>query len=110
MDWSPPSATNLVLHMKVGLDIPTIETLYNTCHTLTHTAMRQKGDATVNAVIDNSILREAQWTHKRSTVVACQEVYDHAISLHPLSLDDSVQERVKLAQGMKASVTKKVFF
>ena len=105
----PPSATNLVLHMKVGLDIPTIETLYNICHTLTHTAMRQKGDSTVNAVIDNSISRESQWTQKRSTVVACQEVYDHAISLHPLPLDDSVKERIKLAQGMKASVTKKVY-
>ena len=103
----PPSATNIVLHMKVGLDIPTIETLYNICHTLTHTAMRQKGDSTVNAVIDNSISRESQWTQKRSTVVACQEVYDHAISLHPLPLDDSVKERIKLAQGMKASVTKK---
>ena len=53
----PPSATNLVLHMKVGLDIPLIETLYNTFHTLTHTAMRLKGDTTVNAAIDYSIIR-----------------------------------------------------
>ena len=53
----PPSATNLVLHMKEGLDLMSIETLYMTCHTLTHTAMRLKGDSTVNAAIDNSILR-----------------------------------------------------
>ena len=26
----PPSTTNLVFHMKVGLDIPSIETLYHT--------------------------------------------------------------------------------
>ena len=78
--------------------------------------MRLKGDSTVNAVIDNSIERESQWTQKRSTVVACQQVYDHAISLHPpqdemhtLQSANSVKERVKLAQSMKASVTKKVY-
>ena len=112
----PPSATNLVLHMKQGLDISSIETLYNTCHTLTHTAMRLKGDLTVNAALDNSILRESQWTQKRSTVVACESVHNFAINLHcpqgeMSSMPDqsSDREKAKLSQAMKSSVKKKVY-
>ena len=51
--------------MKVGLDIPKIETLYHTCHTLTHTAMRLKGDITVNAALNNAISRESQIDNRR---------------------------------------------
>ena len=112
----PPSATNLVLHMKQGLDISSIETLYNTCHTLTHTAMRLKGDITVNAAIDNSILRESQWTQKRSTVVACESVHNFAINLHfpqeqmfPMPDQSLHRENAKLSHVMKTTVKKKVF-
>ena len=112
----PPSATNLVLHMKEGLDLMSIETLYMTCHTLTHTAMRLKGDSTVNAAIDNSILRELQWTHKRSTVIACEAIYELALDLHcpggemPNMQDRSKKkENVKLSHDTKSSVQKKVF-
>ena len=112
----PPYATNLVLHMKVGLDISSIETLYNTCHTLTHTAMRLKGDSTVNAALDNSIMRESQWTQKRSTVVACESVHNFAMNIQcpqgeMSSMQDqsSDREKAKLSQAMKTSVKKKVY-
>ena len=61
----PPSATNLILHMKVGLDIPTIETVYHTTHSLTHTAMRLKGDIVVNTALNNALIRESEWTKRR---------------------------------------------
>ena len=87
-----------------------------TCHTLTHTAMRLKGDSTVNAAIDNSILRESQCTHKRSTVIACETIYEHALHLHcPEGEMPNMQDRskrkdnVKLSHEMKSSVKKKVF-
>ena len=70
----------------------------------------------MNAVIDNSILRESQWTQKRSTVVACQTVFDLAINLHcpqdeihNLPFKSSVKEKAKLSHAMKASVVKKVY-
>ena len=112
----PPSATNLVFHIKVGLDITSIETLYHTYHSRTHTAMRMKGDLTVNAAIDNSITRESDWTHKKSTVVASEAVYNYAVNQNysqgevPLMSDNiGSKERAKKTHAMKASVKKKVF-
>ena len=48
--WSevPKCGTNLIFHMKEGMGIPTIATLYGTVHCLNHTAMRLKGDKIVN--------------------------------------------------------------
>ena len=40
----PRSGTNLIFHMKDGLNIPTIYSLYEETHSLNHTAMRIKGD------------------------------------------------------------------
>ena len=113
----PPSATNLVLHMKQGLDISSIETLYNTCHTLKHTAIRLKGDLTVNAALDNSILRESQWTQKWSTIVACESVHNFAINLHfpqeqmfPMPDQSLHRENSKLSQVMKNKSKKEAVF
>ena len=61
--------------MKVGLDILTIETLYHTFHSLNHTAMRIKGDKTVNSALDNALQRESEWTRKKSTVVYLEAVH-----------------------------------
>ena len=77
--------------------------------------MRLKGDTTVKAAIDNSILRESQWTHKGSTVIACEAIHTHALNLHcpagdmPILQELSGKERAKLSHDMKASVKKKVF-
>ena len=106
----PPSTTNLVFHMKVGMDIPSIETLYHTCHSLNHAAMRLKGDLTVNAAIDNCISRESEWTHKKSTVVASEAVFTYVqdeVSLMPV--DSESNERAKKTHAFKALVKKKVF-
>ena len=38
--------------------------------------MRLKGDTTVNAVLDNALERESQFTRKKSTIVRAQEVHN----------------------------------
>ena len=116
--WSglPPSATNLVLHMKVGLNINSIETLYHTCHSLTHSDMRIKGDRIVNATLDNAIQRESEWTQKKSTVIASEAVHTHAMNTTclngelPLFQDETCdKEKAKLTHKIKASVKSKVY-
>ena len=95
----PSSATNLVIHMKVGLNISTIETLYHTFHSLTHTAMRLKGDITVNSAIDNALQRETEWTRKKSTVVYSESVHTFAVAMTcvneevPALSDDSTTKK-----------------
>ena len=76
----PPSATNLVIHMKMGLDIPQIETLYHTCHTLSHTSMRLKGDITMNAALNSAISRESKWSHNKKTVVAAETAHTYVMN------------------------------
>ena len=58
--WSevPKCGTNLIFHMKEGMVIQTISTLYETVHCLNHTQMRLKGDKVVNAALD--IWRESE--------------------------------------------------
>ena len=117
--WSglPPSATNLVLHMKVGLIINSIETLYHTCHSLTHSDMRIKGDRIVNAALDNAIQRESEWTQKKSTVTASEAVHTHAMNTICLNgelpqFPDKTcdKEKAKSTHKIKASVKSKVYY
>ena len=70
----------------------------------------------MNAAINNSIIRESQWTHKRSTVIACETVHKHALNLYcpegemaDMQDNSRGKENVKLSHDMKASVKKKVF-
>ena len=89
--------------MKVGLDTPKIETLYLTCHSVSHNAMRLKGDTTVNSALDNALQRESEWTHKKSTAVASEAVFNYAMNLQcpqsevsSLPAETGSKERVKL--------------
>ena len=75
----PKSATNVIFHSSVGLDITPLETLYNICHTQSHISMRIKGDRTVNDALNSAIERESKWTHKQSTVVQCESIYLKAL-------------------------------
>ena len=75
-----------------------------------------KGDTTVNAAIDNTIIRESQWTQKRSATVACESVHNYVVNLHcpqgeMSSMPDQslVKEKAKLIWEMSASVKKKVY-
>ena len=47
----PPCATNAALHLKFGLDITSITTLYKTTMTQAYTRIRILGDETVNSCL-----------------------------------------------------------
>ena len=111
----PKCGTNLIFHMKEGMGIPTILTLYDTVHSLNHTSMRLKGDKTVNAVLNNAIERESQFTRKKSTVVRSQEVHDWAVNTNcvdgemPQFSDPNCdREKVALTKQIKKSVKARV--
>ena len=102
--------------MKNGIEIPTIETIYHTSHSLTHTSMILQGDTIVNTALDNALTRESEWTHKKSTVVASEAVHTHAMNLNcfqgemPTFPDERWdKEKAKLTQEIKASVKLKVY-
>ena len=58
--WSglPPCATNAALHLKPGLDITSISTLYKTTMTQAYTRRRILGDETVNSALQSKLDRE----------------------------------------------------
>ena len=102
--------------MKVVLEIPKIETLYHTCHALTHTDMRLKGDKTVNTALNNSIQRESEWTHKASTVVLSEAVHSYAMNKNCLNGEMPTfpnemwsKEKSNLTHKIKTSVKQKVY-
>ena len=79
--------------------------------------MRLKGDLTVNAAINNSIMRESEWTHKKSTVVTSETIYNYVVSQNcpqnemlPMPENIGSEERAKVTHIMKTAVKKKVFF
>ena len=111
----PKCGTNLIFHMKEGMGIPTISTLYETVHCINHTQMRLKGDKTVNAALDNAVERESEFTRKGSTVVRAQQVHDWAMSKNCVDgeatmfpADVRTKEANQLATRIKNSVKAKV--
>ena len=80
--WSglPPSATNALTQMSVGLGIKSISELYTEVHTLSHTRTRLKGVAVVNSAIDATIARESAYTRKKSTCIESEERLQTALT------------------------------
>ena len=68
--WSglPRCATNAVFHTQNSLDIPTISSLYEQAHCVSHAATRLKGDAAVNHILDCRVERESAYTRKLSLI------------------------------------------
>ena len=71
----PPSATNAILHMKTGMDIPSITEIYTLSHCLAHLRTRRLGDAKVNLSLDSKLQRESQWTRKESITCYAENQY-----------------------------------
>ena len=76
----PRSATNVMLHMKEGLNIKSISQLYTETHTVSHVRTRTKGDVGVNNAINCTLEREGEWTTKKSTTVECEASYKDALN------------------------------
>ena len=75
----PPSATNALIHLPIGLGVKSISELYTEVHTVSHTRTRLKGDNIVNNAIDSSIARESNFTRKKSTCVEAETRFQTAL-------------------------------
>ena len=52
----PTSATNVMIHMKEGLDIRSISELYTEAHTISHNRTGTQGDSSVNNAINCTLV------------------------------------------------------
>ena len=108
----PRGGTNLIFHMSQGMNIPTIESLYEGTHCLNHTAMRIAGDPKVNKALDNAFERKSQQVSKKSIVVKAQSVYEKAMEQNTtdgvIPYDCRGKEKNKIISNIKDTVKKTV--
>ena len=71
----PPCATNSIFHLKYALDIPTVTSVYEEAHYVTHTDARLKSDNLVNHALDSKIDRESNYTRKQSITVVSENTF-----------------------------------
>ena len=81
----PRSVTNVLIHLKEGMDIKSITQLYTETHTVSHVRTRLQGDTTVNAAIDCTLSREGSWTIKKSIAVESEATFLTAMSKHSVN-------------------------
>ena len=74
----PPCATNAALHLKPGLDITSISTLYKTTMTQEYSIIRILGDETVNSALQSKLDRGKNWLRKNSFTDYAEIVFQHA--------------------------------
>ena len=71
----PKSATNVIIHLKEGLDIPSISSTYTEAHNTSHTRTRLQGDMVVNHVLDHTLQRESSYSHTYCTTTEAEKVF-----------------------------------
>ena len=76
----PRCGTLAIVHSEHGLNIKSLFHLYKESHAIAHTSSRLKADATVNSALDSKIARESNWTHKKSTSVESEDMFNKAIT------------------------------
>ena len=78
----PKCATNVVIHSKQAMDIPTISALYTEAHNSSHARTRLQGDARINHVIDHALVREAQYSRLQCITTQCEATYREVLDLN----------------------------
>ena len=71
----PKSATNVVIHLKEALDIPSISHTYTEAHNVSHARTQLQGEICVNNVIDNTLQREQHFSHKKCTTTEAEIMF-----------------------------------
>ena len=82
----PRSATNVLIHLKEGMDIKSISQLYMETHTTSYIRTRQQVDASVNNAIDCTLQREGKWSTKKSIAVECESNFLKPVHLNSVEL------------------------
>ena len=78
----PRSATNVIIHSKEGLEIPSISELYTEAHNTSHARTRLQGDTSINHVLDHTLEREATYTRTYCTTTEAERVYQGVVRLN----------------------------
>ena len=108
----PPCTTSAIIHLRTGLDIKSISSLYEEAHCVSHARTRLLGDSLVNHALNSKINREVHQIRKKSVTVTAEKDYEQAMRLNTVGGDrpmfgelwqreesefnDSIREEVKL--------------
>jgi hypothetical protein len=71
----PKSATNAVIHLEEGLDIPAISAVYMEAHNTSHARTRLQGDTVINDVLDHALERESSYTRTILPTTEAENVF-----------------------------------
>ena len=93
----PRSATNAVIHLKVGLDLRSISELYTETHATSHARTRLKGDKVINHVLDTTLQREGNYVRKKCTTSEAEITFREVLDL------STVQGEIPQFTGERAS-------
>ena len=80
----PRCATNAALHLKHGLDIPSITHLYTLTTCVTYTRTRLQGDSKVNHALSCKLDRERTWSKQFSPTVQADNTLKEALNTNLL--------------------------
>ena len=70
----PRPGTLAFVHMAEGLNIKSVSTLYQECHTSAYISSRTKADSNVNHCLDTQLSRESEWSRKISQIVQSENI------------------------------------
>ena len=107
----PRSATNAVIHLKEGLDIPSISDMYIEAHNTSHARTRLQGDVNVNHVIDQTLQREERYSRMQCTTTQAENMYRETLHLNTLQgeIPTFTGEKAKQLQyGFNKEIRKQV--
>ena len=76
----PKCSTNSISHMKEGLHIHAISSLYMESHSASYTRTRLLGDFKVNQMIDATLEREEGYVRSFCTTLEVDKVYRGALN------------------------------
>ena len=69
------------------MDVKSISQLYMEAHVISHTRTRLQADSNVNHVLDCRVQRESQYTRKKCTSVAAEEVFTRALGRNTVQME-----------------------
>ena len=92
----PQCATRAILHSQQFLAIKTISQIYRESQSTAYISSKLKADTCVQNALESRLERESQWTHKRSTIVDCENLFQKAVEKSPENSEiETVKKKAK---------------
>ena len=98
----PKCGTPALLHCHEGLNIKSLQHIYQECHAIAHASSRLKADDKVNSALSSKIEHERKWTNKGSITCYSEDKFQEAVtSIHqakktPVNMLKSVKSKIKM--------------